>query len=73
LIQKLWRIVIDQFFGAGKSGVLFKCPGNVYTFHDTVMASTEFHAKQATGPGAHSSLSNRDDYDDIPRVDKLAI
>ena len=72
-LQKLWRIVIDHIFGAGKPGALFKRPANVYTFHDTVLASTEFRAKQATGPGAHSSSNNRDDYENIPRVDKLAI
>jgi hypothetical protein len=37
------------------------------------MASVEFHAKQATGPGAHSSSSNHDDFEEIPRVDKQAI
>jgi len=60
-LQKLWRIAIDRFFGAGKPGALFKRPANVYTFHDTIMASTEFRARQATGPGAHSSSNNRDD------------
>jgi hypothetical protein len=59
--QKLWRIVIDCFFGAGKPGALFKRPANVYTLHDIVMASTEFRARQATGPGVHSSSNNRDD------------
>jgi hypothetical protein len=72
-LQKLWRIVIDHIFGAGKPGALFKRPANVYTFHDTVMVSTEFRAKQATGPGAHLSSNNRDDCENIPRVDKLAI
>jgi len=72
-LQKLWRIVIDCFFGAGKPGALFKRPTNVYTFHDTVLASTEFRAKQATGPGAHLSSNNRDDYKNIPRLNKLAI
>jgi hypothetical protein len=72
-LQKLWRIVIDRFFGAGKPGALFKRPTNVYTFHDTVMASTECRARQATAPGVYSSSNNRDDYENTPRVDKLAI
>jgi hypothetical protein len=70
---KLWRIVIDRFFGASKPGALFKCLANVYTFHDTVMVSTEFRARHATGPGVHSLSNNRNDYENIPRVDRLAI
>jgi hypothetical protein len=44
--------------GAGKHGALFKHPANFYTYHDTIMVSTKFRAKQATGPGEHSSSSN---------------
>jgi hypothetical protein len=57
-LQKLWRIVMDHFFGPGNPGVLFKRPTNVYTFHDTMMASVEFRAEQVTKPGAHSSSTN---------------
>jgi len=53
-LQKLWRIVIDHFFGAGKPGAFFKRPAKVW-------------------PGVNSSSNNRDDYENIPRMDKLAI
>jgi len=37
------------------------------------MASTEFWAKQAIWPDEHSSSNNRDDYENIPRVNKSAV
>ncbi len=50
LLQKHWRIVMDHFFGLSNPGALFKCPANVYTFHETVMSSVAFRAKQVTKP-----------------------
>jgi hypothetical protein len=44
----------------------------MYTFHDTVMASVAFLANQVTKPGAHLSLTNCDDFEDISQVDRLA-
>jgi hypothetical protein len=64
---------MDRFFGPGNPGALFKHPANVYNFHDTVMASLVFHSKQVTKPGAHSSSANKDDFEDVAPVDKLAI
>ncbi len=46
LLQKFWRISWIASFGPGKPGVLFKCPANIYTFHETVILSVAFHAEQ---------------------------
>jgi hypothetical protein len=64
---------MDRFFGPGNPGALFKRPANVYNFHDTVMASVVFRAEQVTKPGVHSSSANKDDFEDVALVDKLAI
>jgi hypothetical protein len=66
-------MVMDHFFGPGNPGALFKRPANIYNFHDTIMASVAFHAEQVTKPGAHSSLTNRDDFEDVSLVDQLAV
>jgi hypothetical protein len=63
---------MDRFFGPGNPRALFKRPANIYNFHDTVMASVVFRAEQVTKPGAHSSSTNRDDFEDIAQVNRLA-
>jgi hypothetical protein len=64
---------MDRFFGPGNPGALFKCPTNIYIFHDMLMTLVAFHAEQVTKPGAHSSPANSEDFEDVSPVDKLAL